>query len=125
MSAVLAPAAPAPIQLLPEDAPFSPDQRAWLNGFFVGLLKGLAERAQTQNSVQTPRLAVKVLFASQTGTAERLAKKLTKEARGRGFDAGLLDLSSLSLEVLAKLDHVLVIASTHGDGESAQQPRAR
>jgi sulfite reductase (NADPH) flavoprotein alpha-component len=118
VNALLAPAAPAAIQLLPEDAPFSPEQRAWLNGFFAGLLKGLAERAQTQSSSQAPRLAVKVLFASQTGTAEGLAKKLTKEARSRGFDADLLDLSSLSLEALAKLDHVLVIASTHGDGDA-------
>ncbi len=115
MSALRAPAA---IQLLPQDAPFSPDQRAWLNGFFAGLLKGLAERAQTQGSSQAPRLAIKVLFASQTGTAEGLAKKLAKEARGRGFDADLLDLSSVSLEALAKLDHVLVIASTHGDRDA-------
>jgi sulfite reductase (NADPH) flavoprotein alpha-component len=118
VSALLAPAARAAIQLLPKDAPFSPEQRAWLNGFFAGLLKGLAERAQTQGSGQAPRLAVKVLFASQTGTAERLAKKLTKEARSRGFVAELLDLSSLSLEALANLDHVLVIASTHGDGDA-------
>jgi sulfite reductase (NADPH) flavoprotein alpha-component len=118
VSARLAPATPAVIQLLPKDAPFSPEQQAWLNGFFVGLLKGLAERAPTQHASQAPRLAVTVLFASQTGTAEGLAKKLTKEARGRGFNADLLDLGSLSLEALAKLAHVLVIASTHGDGEA-------
>ncbi len=118
MSALPAAAAPAAIQLLPKDAPFSPDQRAWLNGFFAGLLKGLADRAQTQVSSQAPRLVLKVLFASQTGTAEGLAKKLAKEARGRGFDADPYDLSSLSLEALAKLDHVLVIASTHGDGDA-------
>jgi sulfite reductase (NADPH) flavoprotein alpha-component len=31
--------------LLPESAPFSPEQRAWLNGFFAGLL-GIAESAE-------------------------------------------------------------------------------
>lgn len=118
MSAALAPTLAAVIQLLPKDAPFSPEQQAWLNGFFAGLLKGLAEPAQTQNSSQTPRLEVKVLFASQTGTAERLAKKLTKEARSRGLDADLLELGSLSVEVLATLAHVLIIASTHGDGDA-------
>ena len=115
MSALLAPAAPLKIRLLPEDAPFNPEQRAWLNGFFVGLLQGLAE---TQTSRDAPRLAIKVLFASQTGTAEGLAKKLTKEARTRGFDADLVDLGSLSLEALAQLDHALIIASTHGDGDA-------
>lgn len=117
MSALLAPA-PAGIQLLPKDAPFSPEQRAWLNGFFVGLLKGLAERAPTPGSSQGPQLALKILFASQTGTAEGLAKKLTKEARRRGFGADLVDVGSLSLEALAQVDHALVIASTHGDGEA-------
>ncbi len=29
---------PAAIPLIPETAPFSPEQRAWLNGFFAGLL---------------------------------------------------------------------------------------
>jgi sulfite reductase (NADPH) flavoprotein alpha-component len=117
VSALLAPAVPAAMKLLPEDAPFSSEQRAWLNGFFAGLLQGLAAGSQTQAPSQ-PQLAVKVLFASQTGTAEGLAKKLTKEARNRGFDADLLDLSSLSIELLAKLDHALVIASTHGDGDA-------
>ena len=118
MSALLVPARPTAVELLPQDAPFSSEQRAWLNGFFAGLLEGLAERAQVQAPATAARLAVKVLFASQTGTAERLAKKLTKEARRRGFDADLVDLRTLSLENLARLDHAFVIASTHGDGEA-------
>jgi len=29
---------PVPIALIPENAPFTPEQRAWLNGFFAGLV---------------------------------------------------------------------------------------
>jgi sulfite reductase (NADPH) flavoprotein alpha-component len=29
---------PPPTNLIPESAPFSPEQRAWLNGFFAGYL---------------------------------------------------------------------------------------
>ena len=105
------------LELLPDDAPFGPDQRAWLNGFFAGLLTGLAERSGQVPAV-SQRLAVKVLFASQTGTAERLAKKLAKEAKGRGFDAQCRDLGSVSLSAVAGFERVLVIASTHGDGEA-------
>jgi len=105
------------LELLPHDAPFSPDQRAWLNGFFAGLLTRLAERSGQVPAV-SQQLAVKVLFASQTGTAEGLAKKLTKEAKGRGFDAQARDLGSVSLETVAGFERVLVIASTHGDGEA-------
>ena len=102
------------VALLPDDAPFSPEQRAWLNGFFTGLLSQLAA-ARAQPTVA--QLALHVLFASQTGTAERLARKLAKEARGQGFDAKAHDLGSLSLEALAKLGHVVVVASTHGEGD--------
>ena len=31
-------AAADPVDLVPETAPFSPEQRAWLNGFFAGLV---------------------------------------------------------------------------------------
>ena len=30
--------APRPLDLIPENAPFSPEQRSWLNGFFAGLV---------------------------------------------------------------------------------------
>src|SRR3712207_1673649 len=32
--------------LIPDNAPFSPEQRAWLNGFFAGLV-GLGQTGQT------------------------------------------------------------------------------
>ena len=117
MSALLGPDGRPAIELLPDDAPFSEDQRAWLNGFFAGLLTRLAEPARAQTAAIEQRLAVTVLFASQTGTAESLARKLAKEARGKGFAAGSRDLGSMPLEAIAKLERVLVIASTHGDGD--------
>ena len=117
MSALLGPDGRPAIELLPDDAPFSEDQRAWLNGFFAGLLTRLAEPARAQTAAIERRLAVAVLFASQTGTAESLARKLAKEARGKGFAADSRDLGSMPLEAIAKLERVLVIASTHGDGD--------
>ena len=106
--------APPIIALLPEDAPFTREQRAWLNGFFAGLLTQLATRAVPAIA---PKLKVPVLYASQTGTAESLSRKFAKEARARGFDSQAQDLGSLSLEALAEFKHALVIASTHGDGD--------
>jgi len=108
---------PPVIALLPDDAPFSPDQRAWLNGFFAGLLTRLAAQPRPAATV-APHVAVHVAFASQTGTAESLAKKLAKEAKGKGFHAKAQDLGTLSLAALAKLEHVVIIASTHGEGDA-------
>jgi sulfite reductase (NADPH) flavoprotein alpha-component len=110
----LARLAPATIALLPADAPFSPQQRAWLNGFFAGLLTHLAKRTVDAPAV---RLPVAVLYASQTGTAERLAKKLAKEARAKGFDAQPRELGAMSLADVAALEHAVIVAATHGEGE--------
>src|SRR5262245_6172777 len=54
---------PAAIALIPDSAPFSPEQRSWLNGFFAGLL---ALEAQTGAAPQTgdlPAAAAKALSA--------------------------------------------------------------
>ncbi|HEX4585513.1 MAG TPA: sulfite reductase subunit alpha [Burkholderiaceae bacterium] len=106
------------IKLLPDDAPFSAEQRAWLNGFFAGLLTRVGPRPAAQAPAIPAQLAIKVVYASQTGTAETLARKLAKEARGRGFAADSCDLASLSIDAVARLGQVLVIASTHGDGDA-------
>ena len=108
------PSAPPIVALLPEDAPFTREQRAWLNGFFAGLLTQLA--TGTAQAVAT-RLKIPVLYASQTGTAESLSRKLAKEARVKGFDSQAQELGSLTLEALAQFTHALIVASTHGEGD--------
>lgn len=44
---------PAPVPLIPESAPFSPSQRAWLNGFLAGLY-GAAEGGAPANTSAAP-----------------------------------------------------------------------
>ena len=108
------------VALLPDDAPFTPAQRAWLDGFFTALLSQLANappQPATAVPAPPPAVTLHVVFASQTGTAEGLAKKLAKEARGKGFDSRAQDLGALSLAALAALGHAVVIASTHGEGD--------
>jgi len=110
---------PPVVALLPADAPFTPAQRAWLDGFFVALLSRVATAAPAASiaPARAPGTALHVLYASQTGTAEGLAKKLAKEAKGKGFDARTQDLGALSPAALAALGHAVVIASTHGEGD--------
>ena len=43
-----------PVPILPETAPFAPEQRAWLNGFFAGLLSVDAVPAQAPVAGATP-----------------------------------------------------------------------
>ncbi len=66
---------------VPEDAPFTPEQRAWLNGLLAGMF---SERETSAGAARTAE-RVAVLYASQSGTAEGLARKLAKALKTRGF----------------------------------------
>ena len=107
------------VPLIPESAPFSPEQRAWLNGFFAGMFSRttVAGGANTA-SVAAPALTpLTILFGSQTGTAESLAKRAAKEAGRRSFAATVLDMAQTDLAKLKAETNVLVIVSTYGEGE--------
>ncbi len=117
----------APVPLIPDTAPFSPEQRAWLNGFLAGAFSrtavgGGALRPDSVGSAALQPLTI--LFGSQTGTAEGLAKKMAKEAGKRGFAATVLDMAQTDLAKLAAENNLLVITSTYGDGEPPDNAKA-
>ena len=86
-----------PVPLIPDNAPFSSEQRAWLNGFFAGAfsrtLAGVADPGPASAKPATALAPLTILFGSQTGTAEGLAKKMAKEAGKRGFATTVLDMA--------------------------------
>jgi len=101
--------------LIPESAPFSAEQRAWLNGFLAGVLnRGAAPNGAAPAEPKRPLL---VAFGSQSGNAESLAKRLAREASGRGFAARAAGLDSLQPADLIQEQNVLLITSTWGEGD--------
>src|ERR1700730_18598575 len=54
MNAIYRPPPAAP--MIPENAPFSPEQRAWLNGFFAGLLSSDARSSSALGALEDPAL---------------------------------------------------------------------
>ncbi len=115
-----------PVPLIPDTAPFTPEQRAWLNGFLAGVFSRSAQTpnpgAQTLSSAALQPLTI--LFGSQTGTAEALAKKAAKEAGKRGFAPTVLDMAQTDLAKLANEKNLLIITSTYGDGEPPDNAKA-
>ena len=105
------------IPLIPETAPFTPEQRAWLNGFFAGMFSRPPVAASTSEPNTPALVPLTILFGSQTGTAESLAKRAAKEAGKRGFAATVLDMAQTDAAKLAQEKNLLVIVSTYGDGE--------
>lgn len=101
----------SPIKI-PDDAPFTPEQRVWLGDFLAKLISN-APAAEASG----PAVPVTVLFGSQTGTAEGLAKKLFKTLKKGNFEPEVHDIGGYDFSRLPNEKNLLVITSTYGDGE--------
>ena len=97
------------------DAPFSPGQRAWLDGFFAGLAAARREDDAAGGAATT--LTLDVYYGSQTGSCELLAEDLVAAARARGMAPTMRSLDEAVIDELPSAERVLVITSTYGDGE--------
>jgi len=100
-------------EFFPVDAPFSDTQRSFLNGLFLGRLS----RSTDEQAVAVEQSPVAILFASQTGTAEALAKSTRKQAAQYGFSGSVQELNSFELQALDSTTHLLIIAATSGEGD--------
>lgn len=103
---------------LPSNAPFSPEQRSWLNGWIAGVLAAQTHGGDSLGSSSaTPALPVTILFGTQTGSAEALAKKLSKELQGKGFAPTVLGMDQYAKADLVNCERLLIITSTYGEGD--------
>ncbi|TAE73301.1 MAG: sulfite reductase subunit alpha [Verrucomicrobia bacterium] len=98
---------------IPDDAPFSSEQRVWLGQFLTQLLAG----ATTGSAPSGPAVPVTILWGSQTGNAEGLAKKLVKLFKKGNFEPESFDMAAYDRGRLPQEKNLLVITSTYGDGE--------
>jgi len=115
----------ATIPVIPDSAPFTPAQKAWLNGFLAGVFSRGPAGAPAGGAAKPAALKpLTLLFASQTGTAERLAKKASKAAGKRGFAPTLLDAAQAKAGQLTNAGPVLFVTSTYGDGEAPDSAKA-
>ncbi|WP_036724946.1 flavodoxin domain-containing protein, partial [Paenibacillus forsythiae] len=60
---------------------------------------------------------VTVLFGSQTDNARGLAKKFAKKLEESGYKVSLSAMSDFKPNTLKKLENLLILVSTHGEGE--------
>ena len=103
---------------IPPSAPFSPAQIAWLNGFIAGMYSN--QPAQGSNGRNGSAVALKpvtILWGSQTGNAESLAKQTSKRLAKSGFKPAVFDMAEYDSAKLSSEELLLIITSTYGDGE--------
>ena len=58
-----------------------------------------------------------ILYATQTGNAEMVAKKLQSLAKSRGFIVNLNEMNYHNMTTFRQLKNVAIITSTYGNGE--------
>lgn len=109
----------APVPCLPENAPFTPEQRAWINGFLAGLFSHtpVTSAAAAPLAAAPAKRPLLVAYGSQTGSAQGLAKRLAKEAGQHGFSADVKELNALSPSRLSGDIPCIIVTSTWGDGD--------
>lgn len=103
-------------------------QRIWLSGYLTAV--GGAAAAAPSGTALTAPIAVHavpaaapvskdvtVLYGSQTGNSHGLAKKLSKKLEEQGSLVTLSSMSDFKPNGLKKIQNLLILVSTHGEGE--------
>ncbi|HHF3086031.1 TPA: assimilatory sulfite reductase (NADPH) flavoprotein subunit [Vibrio diabolicus] len=102
----------------------SSQQLAWVSGYFWGLAQNQPNTAVTPIAQATAAVSAKpagklsIIFASQTGNSKGVAEALEQEAKAEGIAVELFDASDYKGKNLAKETHVIIVASTNGEGEA-------
>ncbi|UJF36074.1 assimilatory sulfite reductase (NADPH) flavoprotein subunit [Paenibacillus hexagrammi] len=98
-------------------------QRIWLSGYLTATQGSASAAAPGTAPLAAPAAApaiskeVTVLFGSQSGKAQGLAKKVSKKLEDNGFQVALSSMSDFKPNGLKKVQNLLVVVSTHGEGE--------
>ncbi len=88
-------------------------QILWLSGYLAAQDSSFADTQQANNEA----LEVLIAFGSETGNCEKIAQQLADLASKESIQIVVKDLASLRARQLKKYQCVLIICSTHGDGD--------
>ncbi len=126
----------SPLPVLPESAPFPAEhiralnavmaetnleQRHWLAGFLAGYHAATALPLAAPRAEPRAKIPLTILFGTESGNSESVAAEAKKAAAKQGFSAKLVDMAETSPAEIAKVPHLLVIASTWGEGDPPER----
>lgn len=106
-------------------AGLTPQQLVWLSGYFYGQATGgaastgiapVAQAGATAPST-APAEKLTILYGSHTGNGKKIAEQAAEVAAARGLQAEVRDMNDYPGRQLAQEQNLLIIVSTHGEGE--------
>ncbi|MEL5995903.1 assimilatory sulfite reductase (NADPH) flavoprotein subunit [Hymenobacter segetis] len=102
-------------------AGLSAQQLAWLSGYFYGQATSggaaVAAVVPAPAGVAAPVEKLAILYGSHTGNGKKVAQQAAEAAKQRGLAAEVRDMNDYPTRQLAQEQNLLVIVSTHGEGE--------
>ncbi|MEM6574637.1 MAG: assimilatory sulfite reductase (NADPH) flavoprotein subunit [Pseudomonadota bacterium] len=120
----MSPAVPTPIsepareQLGQLAAQWSAQQQLWASGYLAGLAAaGGAALADAPAQASQPTVSGTVLYGSQTGNSQGVAEALAASGASLGLKLRAVNMADYAPARLAKEQHLLVVVSTHGEGD--------
>lgn len=102
-------------------------QLQWASGYLAGVAAARAENhASTEHGVQSPAVAptLTIWYGSETGNGRGVAQRLAAEAEARGFSVELASTADIKPRSIAKLETLLLVMSTHGEGDPPEEAEA-
>lgn len=109
----------------------SREQAIWLSGYFAGVGQGATAAAPAETfapglpdepapAASPTARTLTILFGSETGNSKELAGALAEAVRMEGLEARVVDMADYRTRALKEEQDLLVIASTHGEGDPPQ-----
>jgi sulfite reductase (NADPH) flavoprotein alpha-component len=97
-------------------------QKVWLSGYLTatysaGAAAPVGAPASSVVSVPAAPQEVTILFGSQTGNSQKLAKKISGKLQEKGLIVSLSSMSDFKPNTLKKVQNLLILVSTHGEGD--------
>ena len=106
-------------ELLPK---LTGEQRIWLNGFLSAPLVTIDSVVEEVTPiVKTITKTVTILYGSQTGNSQGLAEKYASALKDNDVDVTISSLATFKPNNLKKITNLLLIVSTHGEGDPPDQ----
>ena len=96
---------------------YSSLQLAWASGYLAAKSEQGQGAQVNVASVASPAKKLTILYASQTGNAKGVASQVEQSASAAGISVKLINISDYKAKSLKNETHILIVASTNGEGE--------
>lgn len=112
------------VKLLNELLPnLTGEQKIWLNGYLSAPLATIDTNVVEEEklSVAPTTKTVTLLYGSQTGNSQGLAEKYAVALKANNVEVTVTSLAKFKPNNLKKITNLLLVVSTHGEGEPPDQ----